>query len=90
MPLFGTLMHSLREYVKERMRKEDPPRYLVEKVSDLCDVPADRLDTCLSEMQIAVSEIAKLKRGQGANIRKARFIWIDDGKTDGKINANFV
>lgn len=90
MPLFGNLMHSLREYVKDRMRKEDPPRYLIEKVSDFCDVPANRLDDCLAELKIATSEIAKLKRGQGANIRKACFIWTDDGKAEGKINANFV
>lgn len=87
MPLFGNLLDSLREYVKERMRKENPPRYLIEKVSDFCDVPADRLDDCLAELKIATGEIAKLKRGQGANIRKARFIWIDDGKRDSKINA---
>lgn len=90
MPLFGNLMYSLREYVKDRMRKEDPPRYLIEKVSDLCDVPAEKIDECLDALKIATGEIAKLKRSQGANIRKARFIWTDDGKAEGKINANFV
>lgn len=90
MTFFGTLMHSLREYIKALMRKEDPPRYLIEKVSDFCDVPADRLDDCLVELKVFISEVSKLKRGQGANIRRARFFWIDDGKTDVKIDANFV
>lgn len=84
---FGNLMHSLREYVKERMRKETPPRYLIERVADFTDVPEDRLAVCLDELGVAVREIAKIKRGQGANVRKARFIWIDDGKRDGKINV---
>ena len=52
----------------------------------------DEWRLCLSEIKTAYDTVRDLQQkgvmnGKGARVSMTRFVWIDDGKTEGKINV---
>jgi hypothetical protein len=95
MPLFGRLISSYRQHLKAQARKETPPRYIIEEPGDFLHVPEDRLDICLSELKTCIITLNEmvgqgLLTGDSANVSIRRFVWIDDGKTDGKLTVKAI
>ncbi len=72
----------------------EKPEYRIERVSDFCNVPPDRLDACLSEFKEFIDTAAAIKEmcaiaGEMAGVDPeceiTAFVWRDDGERNATI-----
>lgn len=92
MPLFGNLIRPYKQYIKQKAREESPPRYIIEEPGDILHIPIDKLDLFLSELKTGVTTIKDmldkgLLTGEAARVSIKNFVWIDDGKTENRLNV---
>lgn len=92
MPFFGRLLNSFNQYVKQKAREENPPRYIITEPGDILHIPPEKLDLFLSELKVAITTINDMTArgmltGDSARVSIKQFTWIDDGKRDSKIKV---
>ena len=95
MPLFNNLIKSFKNYVKQKARQEDPPRYIIDEPGDMLYIPAEKLDLFLSELKTAITTIngmigQGLLTGDAARVSIRQFTWIDDGRTDSTLRVKGI
>jgi hypothetical protein len=61
-------------------------RYEMEKLDDLANIPADRIETCLAELLPQLQKLSAA-RAMGVKVTMPKATWIDDGLT--KVTLNF-
>jgi len=69
----------------------NPTEYRIDHVRDLLAIPDDKLDACLADLRLWVSEmrhldgimesLSDLYKVNITEITREGFIWVDDGKT---------
>ena len=78
-----------------------PTEYRIDHVRDLLAIPDDKLDACLADLRLWVSEmrhldgimesLSDLYKVNITEITREGFIWVDDGKTGcSRIDLAFV
>jgi hypothetical protein len=65
-------------------------RYEINHISDLMNIPEDRLTVCLSELEMAINqmrplaelttEVAEIMGVKNLELKGKPFVWIDDNK----------
>lgn len=61
---------------------EDYPEYRITNVSDLLNIPPNRVEDCIEDLKSWVAVCNFAKNIPGIDIKTDCFIWVDDKETD--------
>lgn len=76
----------MSEELSNGANAEQDNRYPIENINDLFNIPADKLELCLSELKQAIEEARYISMICSSPIKMGKFIWIDDEKGERTIN----